>query len=639
MLTLLLTPLRVAAFALLIFMLIRSGYYLVYSDYFDRFTLSELARIYLVGSRFDLSIAMLASLPFVALALLPFRFRPTRFLARVSLWALFPVLAALFAVNVGDLMYFGEVYRHAGREVLLLGDDYPMLFEMAFSVYLPVTLGSFAALGALAFAWHRLVVRPSMSQPLNGHWAGRTLVALLALLLTFLGARGVITGKPLSTIDAFAAGGEKQAALALNGAFAVIHNTRKARKQEREPLAFFSDQQLEDNLARLGWHEQDPFLANWYQPQEGGKPRNLVLILLESWSFPHIDGLSGTHHGATPFIDELLKKSRVWDNFFAAGQRSIEGIQAILTSVPVLPSQPALGWGLEQNRMTRLAQLLSARGYETHMVQTSNRRSFHMDGIAAQLGFGHYSAKEDIPLLRQYPQEVPLFGWDYDGLMYTARWIDSRPDRDAPFFAFFFTGTTHHPFPDPGAEFHLRPHEFGTQDAYLNTLRYSDWSIEQFMHHAEQQDWYANTVFVFLADHTIFPDPQDPASRFRVPFFIFTPDGSVAPGRESGYASQYDVLPTLMTLLNIDQPIASFGRSLLARAPEPSGIVAQRGSVVTWLAPEGTLSFSAQQGAPLQATGRFTDEPYRLDVEQRVKTMLQWVDWRLNQNLWLTQED
>lgn len=300
MLTLLLTPLRVAAFALLIFMLIRSGYYLVYSDYFDRFTLSERARIYLVGSRFDLSIAMLASLPFVALALLPFRFRPTRFLARVSLWALFPVLAALFAVNVGDLMYFGEVYRHAGREVLLLGDDYPMLFEMAFSVYLPVTLGSFAALGALAFAWHRLVVRPSMSQPLNGHWAGRTLVALLALLLTFLGARGVITGKPLSTIDAFAAGGEKQAALALNGAFAVIHNTRKARKQEREPLAFFSDQQLEDNLARLGWHEQDPFLANWYQPQEGGKPRNLVLILLESWSFPHIDGLSGTHHGATP---------------------------------------------------------------------------------------------------------------------------------------------------------------------------------------------------------------------------------------------------------------------------------------------------------------------------------------------------
>src|SRR5690606_1933576 len=236
---------------------------------------------------------------------------------------------------------------------------YPMLLEMAFSIYLPVTLACFAALGALAFAWHRLVVRPSATRPLNGHWAGRTLVAFLALLLTFLGARGVITGKPLSAIDAFAAGGEKQAALALNGAFAVIHNTRKARKQDREPLAFFNEQQLQENLARLGWQDRDPFLANWYQPQGTGKPRNLVMILLESWSYPHIDGLSGTRYGATPFIDELLKKSRVWDNFFAAGQRSIEGVQAVLTSVPVLPSQPPIGWGLEQNRMTRLAQLLA----------------------------------------------------------------------------------------------------------------------------------------------------------------------------------------------------------------------------------------------------------------------------------------
>lgn len=639
MLTLLLTPLRVAVFALLIFTLIRAGYYLVYREFFGTFDAAELLRIQAIGWRFDLSIAMLASLPFVALALIPLRTRLRAPLARIGLWATFLALAALFAINIGDLLYFGEVYRHAGREILLLGDDYPMLAEVAFSSYLPVTLGSFAALGCLAFAWHRLVVRPVARAPLNGHWAARGMVAFLALLLVFIGARGVVTGKPLSTIDAFAAGGEKEAALALNGAFAVLHNTRKALKQEREPLAFFNQKQLDANLSELGWQAQDPFMANWHPSGAAPKQRNLVMILLESWSYPHIDGLSGTAYGATPFVDELLGKSRVWENFFAAGQRSIEGIQAILTSVPVLPSQPALGWGLEQNRMTRLAKLLSRRGYETIMVQTSNRRSFHMDGIAAQLGFGQYSAKEDIPLVREYPQEVPLFGWDYDGLMYTARWLDARAEPDSPFFAFFFSGTTHNPFPNPGEEFHLRPHVAGTLDAYLNTLRYSDWSLEQFMRHAEQQDWYRDTVFVFLSDHTIFPDPQDPASRFRVPFFIYTPDGSVTPGRESGFASQYDVLPTLMTLLHIDQPIASFGRSLLAGSEAVQGVVAQRGSVITWLEPEGTLSFSAQNGEPTQVTGRFTDDGYRLPVEGQVKTMLQWIDWRLNQNLWLTQDD
>lgn len=633
--SLLLMPLRVAVFTLLIFALIRTGYYLAYKEYFGSFDLAELAYTYLIGIRFDLSIAMLASLPFLALALFPFRIRLRTVLIHLGLWATFLALAGLFMINMGDLLYFGEVYRHAGREILLLGDDYPMLLEAAFSSYLAVTLGSLAAAAVAALAWQRLVIRPTLNQPLSGHWASRSVLAVLALMLVFLGARGVITGKPLSTIDAFAAGGEKQASLALNGAFAVIHNTRKARKQDREPLAFFTQTDLATNLDGMGWQARDPFLANWHQPAAGGKRRNLVLVLLESWSYPHIDGLSGTQYGATPFVDELMKKSRVWENFFAAGQRSIEGIQAILTSVPVLPSQPALGWGLEQNRMTRLAQLLAGQNYETIMVQTSNRRSFHMDGIAAQLGFKHYFAKEDISLIRQYPQEVPLFGWDYDGLMYAAQWIDTRPNPDSPFFTFFFTGTTHYPFPDPGAEFHIRPHVTGSLDAYLNTLRYSDWSIEQFMQHAQQQDWYQDTTFVFLSDHTIFPDPQEPASQFRVPFFVYTPDGSVAPGRESDFASQYDVLPTLMTVLNIDQPIASFGRSLLDGSASLDGVVAQRGSIITWLTPEGTLSFSAEDGRHTQLTGRFTDDAHRRPVEARVKTMLQWVDARLNQNQWL----
>lgn len=91
-------------------------------------------------------------------------------------------------------------------------------------------------------------------------------------------------------------------------------------------------------------------------------------------------------------------------------------------------------------------------------------------------------------------------------------------------------------------------------------------------------------------------------------------------------------------MLDIDQPIASFGRSLLAPTEASPGVVAQNGSIITWLAPEGTLSLAVQDGGAIQATGRFVEDSLRRPVETRVKTMLQWIDGRLNQNQWLTHD-
>jgi phosphoglycerol transferase MdoB-like AlkP superfamily enzyme len=638
-LTLLLPPLRVMLFSLLVFTLIRAGYHLAYPEYFGDLGVSDLLRAYLVGLRFDASIAAYGCILFLLPALLPIQaaWRPT--LVRISLWLTFAALMLLWGVNIGDFMYFGEVYRHAGREVLLLAQDYPLLLDVALKSRLGLTLTGLLAFAVAGVLWHYLVVRPSVRVTPRGHWATGTATTLLAVFLLFLAGRGVIRGMPLSTIDAFSAGGEKPAALALNGAFATLQNARKALKQEREPLRFFSPSQLEERLSQYDWQRQDPMLRSWAAPGQSPIPRNVVLILLESWSYRHIDGLTGGNVGATPFVDSLLARSRVWENFHAAGQRSIEGVQAVLTSVPVLPSQPPIGWGLEQNRMTRLAHLLKRYGYESFMFQTSNRRSYYMESIAEQLGFQAFFGKEDIPLVRQYPGETPMTGWDYDGLMFMADYLEHKRNPDQPFFAFFFSGTTHEPYADPGEEFHIRPHGSSALDSYLNTLRYSDWALGEFMQRAARQDWYRDTVFIFLSDHTIHNQPGDPASLFRVPFFIYTPDGSVSPGRETGFASQYDVLPTLMTLLGIDRPVASFGRSLLLDDTQAEGVVAQRGSVISWLSPNGTLSFSASDDRPRPATGIYTDPERRQQRELHLKTLLQWVDQRLNSNAWLLAED
>lgn len=627
-------PLRILIFSISVFTVLRLIFWCIYPDYFVSLSLADVVTAFLVGLRFDSAITVVAVGLFSLLLILPFNFKMRAISVQVLLWLSFAFLVVLWAINLGDMLYFGEVYRHAGRELLLLTQDLGMLVDLALTSRLLVFLLALPSILLLAWLWQKWVVVPSMTK-LKGGFPIRALGSVLALVLLVFSARGgLLSGKPLSLVDAHAAGNEQQAALALNGAFAVIHGLRRALNDEHTSLDFFSPNALAENTLKYA-AAQDPFLQRFgaLATPRIKTDKNVVVILLESWSTEYIDGLSGGDYGVTPNMDKLINQSRVWENAYAAGQRSIEGIQAVLTSVPLLESQPVVGWGLEQNRMTRLASLLGERGYESVMMQSSNRRSFHMDGIAAAMGFDEYFGKEDLPLRLEYPVKVPAFGWDYEVLMHLADYLDNTPEQK-PFFAFLFTGTTHEPFPDPGAKFHRYEHGKDTKSAYLNTLFYSDWALGEFMNHASKQDWYENTVFVFVADHVLRASATELDTSFRIPLLIYTPDQSLPPSREVAYASQYDVLPTLVDLLGITQPVASFGRSLLKPDSDSrDGVVVQRGNMTGWLSPKGWFSFN--RDSEQSAGGDYLQAELRQSMTNWLKWRLQLADQRLLKNEWL----
>ena len=364
----------------------------------------------------------------------------------------------------------------------------------------------------------------------------------------------VLTGKPLGNIDAFNGNGQSQANLTLNGSLVTLQalNDRRAAA----PLRYLDD----TTAQRIAAAHPHPFR---YQTSNPPSRKNVVIILLESWSYKYIDALSGNNYRATPYMDALIAKSQVWTNFYAAGQRSIIGIQASLTSVPALPNRQPIGFGLELNNMSRIAELAQQQGYRTLMLQTSNRRSFHIDGVAKAIGFQEYYGKEDVPIIRQYPQDPPPFGWDYDSLMYFGKQISSKPE---PFFAFFFSGTTHEPYARTGKEFDIRPHAETGENGFLNTLQYSDWSVAQFMQYAAQQPWHNNTIYIFMADHTRNEPVRSDSVReqYHIPLIVYHPQWQ--PEKHPELASQYDILPTLADWLGIQQPVYTFGRSLAANS-------------------------------------------------------------------------
>lgn len=607
-------PILVLTLAALVFAALRIALRAAYPHYFAD---THLPAALLIGARFDLKLIVIALAPCLLLWLLPMR------RARVATaWLAFALLVVLLGLGIADLAYFGEVSRHIGSDLLNIGGDIGSIVGIAFGSRLVYTLAALAAFAALALVWQRSVIRIARA-PLSGSLKSQIPQSLALLLGYVFLARGmVLTGKPLGNIDAFNGNGQSQANLTLNGSLVTLQalNDRRAAA----PLRYLDD----TTAQRIAAAHPHPFR---YQTSNPPSRKNVVIILLESWSYKYIDVLSGNNYRATPYMDALIAKSQVWTNFYAAGQRSIIGIQASLTSVPALPNRQPIGFGLELNNMSRIAELAQQQGYRTLMLQTSNRRSFHIDGVAKAIGFQEYYGKEDVPIIRQYPQDPPPFGWDYDSLMYFGKQISSKPE---PFFAFFFSGTTHEPYARTGKEFDTRDHAETGENGFLNTLQYSDWAIAQFMQYAAQQPWHNNTIYIFMADHTRNEPIRSDSVReqYHIPLIVYHPQWQ--PEKHNELASQYDILPTLADWLGIQQPVYTFGRSLAQDHNPPQNnelpLMLNHGDDAYILSSNGIAQLAEGSLKPLDGN----NSPQWQQDAQYQQWRIQTADEKLRQNKW-----
>jgi arylsulfatase A-like enzyme len=112
---------------------------------------------------------------------------------------------------------------------------------------------------------------------------------------------------------------------------------------------------------------------------------------------------------------------------------------------------------------------------------------------------------------------------------------------------------------------------------YLNLVHHMDFFLRDLVAQYKEHGLYENTVFVFLGDHgegfgehlQRFHDTCAYEEGLRVPFLIHHGDRFAGGKRYVPLASQLDVVPTVLDLLDFDvRPGALEGRSLLQR-PDP----------------------------------------------------------------------
>jgi membrane-anchored protein YejM (alkaline phosphatase superfamily) len=135
-------------------------------------------------------------------------------------------------------------------------------------------------------------------------------------------------------------------------------------------------------------------------------------------------------------------------------------------------------------------------------------------------------------------------------------------------FAHVMTTSNHRPFTYPEGRVDI-PSGTGREGA----VKYTDHAIGQFIEKARSHPWFANTLFVFVADHTSIARGRSdlPMERFHIPMVVWAP-GLVAPQRVDALASQIDVAPTLLGLLNLNYVSEFFGRDVLHDADVPPSL-------------------------------------------------------------------
>ena len=265
-------------------------------------------------------------------------------------------------------------------------------------------------------------------------------------------------------------------------------------------------------------------------------PPNIVILVIEGLSrdFSGANAFAGSF---TPFLDDLSKRSLVWDNFLSTAPGTFAAHPAITGSLPygkrgfsvinVMPDHLSL------------IKILRANGYHSKFLIGFNPDFDNMGGYMRLQG-------TDM-ILQDYPAKYKMMGIGAEG------WTMGYPDdalfnrsfevmdslRQEPYLNIYHTGTTHMPYLFDqqvayGKKFDKKMESIANSNPIKKTLKetkqvlvtymFSDDCLKDFFKQYAKRSEYNNTIFFIMGDHHIgsFPSTNG-LDDYHVPLIVYSP--------------------------------------------------------------------------------------------------------------------
>lgn len=289
---------------------------------------------------------------------------------------------------------------------------------------------------------------------------------------------------------------------------------------------------------------------------------NLVVVTVESLSARYL-GTFGDKGGLTPRLDELAKNSLLFTQFFATGTRTDRGLEAITLSVPPTPGRSIVKRIGRESGYASLGQQLSYRGYDVAFVYGGRG---YFDNMNAFFSGNGYRVIDQSSVPESDIHFKNAWGMADEDLFDQALKVADRDHNEGkPFFLQLMTTSNHRPYTYPDGRIDI-PSGHGRDGA----VKYTDYAIARFIDAAKTKPWFEHTIFVIVADHTAGSAGKEdlPVANYHIPMLFYAP-ALIKPQRYERIASQIDIAPTLLGMLNISYTSTFFGHDLLANQAAP----------------------------------------------------------------------
>jgi phosphoglycerol transferase MdoB-like AlkP superfamily enzyme len=506
-----------------------------------------------IGAAFDLGVAAFVALPFAALL----AWWPERGLGVLRILlalVLLPVCAFMVFVGASELVFWNEFasrFNFIAVDYLVYTNEVIGNIRESYNMPLLLSLVGIAAL----LLWWVLVrrVNPLVSAPPAG--LGVRSRAVLPWVLAPFVAFGALDAR----YKEFSNDAQLNE-LAGDGYYDFFHAFRANEIDYERFYRTVPSERAERILASelgVARHMQGDPTPPFERDIVGQGPEkrlNVVLISVEALSADFL-GAFGNREGLTPRLDQLAGDGLLFTRLYATGTRTARGLEALTLSFPPTPGYSIVKRP-DSEGLFSLGAVFRERGYESLYLYGGYA---YFDNMEAFFSGNGYTVVDRTAIRSEDISYENIWGVaDEDLFKLAIGELDKRWAARTSFFAHIMTVSNHRPFAYPAGRIDLPT---GTREG---AVKYTDFAIGQFIDRARERPWFGRTLFVIVADHTHKGRGRTelPLENYHIPLIVYSP-GHVKPGRINAIASQIDVGPTILGMLNFSYPSRFFGHDIL----------------------------------------------------------------------------